>query len=99
MEAELNRLNFEYDFVADEACRSEAIYRQKCAAIVQKAMKGVNGTICTYGQTCSGKTYTMLGVPQAPGLLPCALREIFKTVGSGDGWEYSVQIAYLEIYN
>lgn len=95
VQAELNRLSFEYDYIADDSCRSEAIYRQKCSGIVQKALKGINGTICTYGQTCSGKTYTMLGVPQAPGFLPCALREVFKTVSSEDGWEYSVEIAYL----
>jgi centromeric protein E len=41
-------------------------------------MEGFNVTIFTYGQTASGKTFTMRGGgDQAPGIIPLALREIF----------------------
>ena len=33
-----------------------------------------------YGQTTSGKTYTMLGTPDAPGILPCAVRDVFMEI-------------------
>lgn len=41
----------------------------------------------------------MTGLPQVPGLLPCALRDIFRVIAGDVEWEYEIQIAYLEIYN
>jgi centromeric protein E len=55
-----------------------------------------------YGQTTSGKTYTMLGDEKAPGVLPCAIRDIFKGIETqqGDGSvQFKVWVSYLEIYN
>jgi len=38
------------------------------------------GTIFAYGQTSSGKTYTMLGTSASPGIIPMAIQEIFETI-------------------
>lgn len=36
-------------------------------------------TIFTYGQTASGKTYTMRGLDsQQPGLIPLSIKEVFR---------------------
>ena len=43
-----------------------------------------------YGQTTSGKTYTMLGTPEYPGILPCTIREIFQTIVKDTENEYNV---------
>ena len=43
-------------------------------------MLGVNGTIFAYGQTSSGKTHTMMGNPDQPGIIPLALSEIFESI-------------------
>lgn len=37
-------------------------------------MGGFNGTVFAYGQTSSGKTHTMMGVPEEPGIVPLAVR-------------------------
>ena len=53
-----------------------------------------------YGQTTSGKTYTMLGDVNCPGLLPYALHDLieeFERVKSTS--KISLNISYLEIYN
>lgn len=51
----------------------------------------------------SGKTHTMLGSQEQPGIIPRAVREVFNLVGAQekgqDGWEYSIGMSYLEIYN
>ena len=53
-----------------------------------------------YGQTTSGKTFTMLGEARSPGLLPCAVRDIFKGIEMDpNGEQFSVWVSYLEIYN
>ena len=38
------------------------------------------GTIFAYGQTSSGKTYTMTGTPMDPGIVPQTLQEVFNYV-------------------
>ena len=61
--------------------------------------KGFHATIFAYGQTGSGKTYTMLGTPQSPGILPCAVRDIFNFTKNDPEHEYKIWVSYLEIYN
>ena len=61
---------------------------------------GFNGCIFMYGQTTSGKTYSMLGNKSQPGILPCAVRDVFKGIAkSEDPQMFKVQVSYLEIYN
>jgi centromeric protein E len=48
-----------------------------------------------YGQTTSGKTYTMLGNQKTEGLILFSLKDIFDKVGEHVG----LNISYLEIYN
>lgn len=50
-----------------------------------------------YGQTTSGKTYTMLGEKQSPGILPCAVRDLFS--GLDQQSDFKISISYMEIYN
>ena len=57
-----------------------------------------------YGQTTSGKTYSMLGTKNQPGVLPCAVRDLFKGIDNQDSNQSSsdafrVHVSYLEIYN
>ena len=40
-------------------------------------LAGFNSTILAYGQTQAGKTYTILGDDESPGLLPTAINYIF----------------------
>ena len=61
-------------------------------------MQGYNVTIFAYGQTASGKTYTMRGgADQEQGLIPLALAQIFRDLQSGQEWK--VKVSYMEIYN
>jgi centromeric protein E len=78
---------------------TQQIYHRVGRKIVKAAMSGYNGTVLVYGQTTSGKTYTMLGTPEKPGILPCALRDIFKGIQADTQRQYKVWISYLEIYN
>lgn len=43
-------------------------------------MDGINGTIFAYGQTSTGKTFTMKGTETNPGLIPLAVQAIFSHV-------------------
>jgi len=52
-----------------------------------------------YGQTTSGKTYTMLGGGNQQGLIIYSLKDIFRHFDKQDHKKFSVYISYMEIYN
>ncbi len=55
------------------SCRPQ-VYEKTTRDIVEKVVGGFNGTVFAYGQTSSGKTHTMMGVPEEPGIVPLAVR-------------------------
>jgi kinesin family protein 5 len=66
-------------------------------------MDGYNGTLLAYGQTSSGKTFTMEGVQndsELKGIIPRMMDYIFEAIDqSGEDIEFSVKCSFLEIYN
>ena len=62
--------NFNFDNVFDESASTPEIYHVIARPITRAALNGYNGSVFMYGQTTSGKTYTMLGTPKSPGILP-----------------------------
>lgn len=65
--------------------RQVDIYEDTARHIVDSVMEGYNGTIFAYGQTGTGKTYTMEGVEGEEGLgvIPRAFRQIFEKIELG----------------
>ena len=81
------------DRVFDEATRTEHMYSELARSVITSAMEGVNGTIFAYGQTASGKTHTMQGSRDEPGIIRLAIRDIFdyvQTVRPADAPQQSV---------
>lgn len=61
-------------------CFQIDLYVDTARPIVDKVLEGYNGTILAYGQTGTGKTYTMSGCadsPQTKGILPNTFAHIF----------------------
>ncbi|KAG0371205.1 hypothetical protein BGZ54_008945 [Gamsiella multidivaricata] len=78
---------------------NEEIYSSSVKNLVQSAMEGYNGTVFAYGQTSSGKTYTMSGNETQPGITPRAVEDIFKYIRENSDREFLLRVSYLEIYN
>ena len=61
------------------------------------------GTIFAYGQTGTGKTFTMEGVrsiPEKKGIIPNSFAHIFGEISKvGGDVKFLVRVSYLEIYN
>jgi len=90
---------FAYDNVEGPGSKNKDIYNKLFKKIVNSVVEGYNGTIFMYGQTTSGKTYTMLGTQKDPGVLPHSLRTVFQEISKMEGYAFTVSISYLEIYN
>ncbi|KUF98933.1 Tyrosine--tRNA ligase [Phytophthora nicotianae] len=100
---------FQYDQIFDATSDSHAIYERVARRIVHSTLGGINGTIFAYGQTSSGKTYTMQGdggmpfEPEAescrPGILQLAVEDIFSYIESCVDRDFLLRVSFLEIYN
>ncbi|EDV22383.1 uncharacterized protein TRIADDRAFT_3836, partial [Trichoplax adhaerens] len=75
------------------------VYQKVASPIVTAAMEGFNGTIFAYGQTSSGKTHTMMGNHNDPGVIPLAVNEIFRYINQKPNREFLLRVSYMEIYN
>jgi kinesin family protein 1 len=69
--------------------------------IVQTAYNGYNASMFAYGQTSSGKSFSMMGVrgTELVGLIPRIANLLFYTVSKITDKEFFIQGSYLEIYN
>ena len=76
--------SFSFDKIYLSSSNSQIIYIENCQNITINLLKGINGSIFTYGQTTSGKTFTMLGTPESPGILPCVLKDIFDRISNNN---------------
>lgn len=64
-------------------------------------MSGYNSVIFAYGQTASGKTFTLTGSQNDPGVIPRAVEDVFRFIKGveGKGREWVLRASYLELYN
>jgi hypothetical protein len=62
-------------------------------------LTGVNMSVFTFGQTSSGKTYTMKGIESDQGLVPLALKRFFDKLDKKKDCVYRLNMSYYEIYN
>ncbi len=93
---------FTFDSVYDWNSEQEDIFLETAYPIIDNVLQGYNGTIFAYGQTGTGKTFTINGVPKDPklkGIMPRAFEAIFKQIECDSSKEYLVRASYLEIYN
>uniref|UniRef100_A0A8C8E6R5 Centromere protein E n=1 Tax=Otus sunia TaxID=257818 RepID=A0A8C8E6R5_9STRI len=74
---------------------TQQLYEGVAVPIIQSAVQGYNGTIFAYGQTASGKTYTMMGNEDSVGIIPKAIQHVFKIPDR----EFLLRVSYMEIYN
>ena len=98
------RTFFTFDKVFGELSSTTDVYNGTAKSIVSSIMSGLNGTIFAYGQTSSGKTFTMQGADlnnystDCPGIVHLAGRDIFNKISSTDR-EFLIRVSFIEIYN
>nr|XP_030720022.1 centromere-associated protein E isoform X7 [Globicephala melas] len=89
--------NFDRVFHSNETTKN--VYEEIAVPIIDSAIQGYNGTIFAYGQTASGKTYTMLGSQDYLGVIPRAIHDIFQKIKKFPDREFLLRVSYMEIYN
>ncbi|KAB1207362.1 Centromere-associated protein E [Morella rubra] len=90
---------YAFDKVFGQHTNSQEVYEVAAKPVVKAAMEGVNGTVFAYGVTSSGKTHTMHGDQNSPGVIPLAIKDVFSMIQDTPGREFLLRVSYLEIYN
>ena len=93
---------FKFQGVFDEGATQEEVYDEVACHMVDRFLEGYNGTIFAYGQTASGKTYTIEGSARSfaeRGVIPRALSHIYASLEQRTEEENtSIHISFMEIY-
>ncbi|KAG1800889.1 kinesin-domain-containing protein [Suillus plorans] len=104
---------FTFDQVHPPTVTQHSLFTSTAQPLISRFMEGFNCTILAYGQTSSGKTFTMTGVdldadPSDPnngmGIIPRAVSTIFSQARKlkeqrGGTWNYSIKGSFIEVYN
>jgi hypothetical protein len=91
--------SFQYDTVFPPNATQEGVF-EDTKALIQSTLDGYNVCIFAYGQTGAGKTHTMTGNPEMPGITPRAMAEIFRVIEKNAGlFQYAVTCTMMELYN
>ncbi|XP_068181352.1 kinesin-like protein KIF3A [Antennarius striatus] len=94
---------FTFDTVFGPESSQLDVYNLTARPIIDSVLEGYNGTIFAYGQTGTGKTFTMEGVravPELRGIIPNSFAHVFGHIAKAEGdTRFLVRVSYLEIYN
>ena len=101
-----NQHSFTFDHVYDQSSTQEEVYANTARQAVLSGLQGYNASLLAYGQTGTGKTYTMEGFkynqldPQR-GIIPRTISEIFNYIENSSKKQstFMVRASYLQIYN
>ncbi|XP_025226653.1 kinesin-like protein KIF22 isoform X1 [Macaca nemestrina] len=95
-------LKYQFDAFYGERSTQQDIYAGSVQPILRHLLEGQNASVLAYGPTGAGKTHTMLGSPEQPGVIPRALMDLLQLTreegAEGRPWALSVTMSYLEIY-
>ena len=82
---------FTFDAIYDWNSTQIDIFEETFQGLVDSVLKGFNGTIFAYGQTGTGKTFTMEGIVQKM-FLPC------DKIYSNDKFLYRMLLNVVELF-
>ena len=91
--------SYKFSKVFDENSTQEEVFEFTCKPLLDDLIfNQKSGLVFTYGMTNAGKTYTVIGTPEYPGILPLALKNLFD-YGNINNNNYNFYCNFVEIYN
>lgn len=93
---------YNFDYIFDMDTEQKHVFNIVAKPVIEGVFDGWNGSILTYGQTSSGKTFTMQGSmvkKKLKGIVPRLVNSLFQFIyDSPEHLEFIVKISMLEIY-
>ncbi|KAL8168025.1 hypothetical protein V2J09_009524 [Rumex salicifolius] len=85
--------SYTFDRVFGSNCTTRQVYEEGAKAVALSVVGGINSSVFAYGQTSSGKTYTMTGITQY------TMADIFEYIQKHKEREFLLKFSAMEIYN
>uniref|UniRef100_A0A2K5PPU0 Kinesin-like protein n=1 Tax=Cebus imitator TaxID=2715852 RepID=A0A2K5PPU0_CEBIM len=93
-------LKFVFDAVFDETSTQSEVFEHTTKPILHSFLNGYNCTVLAYGATGAGKTHTMLGSVDEPGVMYLTMLHLYKCMDEIKEEKIcSTAVSYLEVYN
>lgn len=94
------KLNMEFDDIFGNTATNMDIFDTCTKPLISSVLRGYNCTVFVYGATGAGKTFTMLGDEETPGITFLTIKELFRHMSQlSDEKKFEIGISYLEVYN
>ncbi|PTU25079.1 hypothetical protein P175DRAFT_0471926 [Aspergillus ochraceoroseus IBT 24754] len=91
---------FAFDKIFDQNATQGEVYEATTRNLLDSVLDGYNATVFAYGATGCGKTHTITGTAQQPGIIFLTLQELFERIEERSGEKQTeLSLSYLEIYN
>ncbi|GAB7350169.1 hypothetical protein MBLNU459_g0834t1 [Dothideomycetes sp. NU459] len=91
---------FGFDKVFDDNTTQGDVYEATTKGLLDSVLDGYNATVFAYGATGCGKTHTITGTAQQPGIIFMTMQELFERIGDMQEQKVTeITLSYLEIYN
>ncbi|KAM3210419.1 hypothetical protein ACQJBY_064413 [Aegilops geniculata] len=84
---------YTYDRVFGPNCSTRQVYEEGAKEVALSVVSGINSSIFAYGQTSSGKTYTMTGITEY------SVMDIYDYIEKHPEREFVLKFSAIEIYN
>ncbi|XP_011061999.1 PREDICTED: kinesin-like protein KIF18A [Acromyrmex echinatior] len=94
------QLQFIFDRVFDSTSTNTDVFEGSTKRLINSLLDGYNCSVFAYGATGAGKTHTMLGNREDPGITYHTVAELFSEIeNQSKHREFTLGVSYLEIYN
>jgi kinesin family protein 18/19 len=93
-------MRYFFDRIFSKSLPTSHVYQNTCTQLIKSVIEGYNVCVFAYGTTGSGKTYTMTGLPETPGIDVLILQDLFNHINYEKSDKIiSIKMSYVEIYN
>ncbi|GJJ14872.1 hypothetical protein Clacol_009141 [Clathrus columnatus] len=92
------RFKFTFASCYDQTSTQEEIFLNEVQPLIDHVFEGLVCTVFAYGVTSSGKTHTIQGNADQPGIIPRVVNALLETKKSMDQGTISFSLSYMEIY-
>ncbi|KAL4980312.1 P-loop containing nucleoside triphosphate hydrolase protein [Aspergillus desertorum] len=91
---------FAFDKIFDQNATQGEVYEATTRSLLDSVLDGYNATVFAYGATGCGKTHTITGTPQQPGIIFLTMQELFERIEERKSEKHTeLSLSFLEIYN
>jgi kinesin family member 18/19 len=90
---------FQFDYAFNKSTPQEEVYENTAKFLLPSVIDGFNATVFAYGATGAGKTFTMVGNGDNPGVMVRSLSDLFDLLEKQMDKNYKAKLSYVEVYN